>query len=253
MSDSVNETTRIINFFNYFLYSLIVVFGVPGNLLVVWSLLLTRTEQVNRSYKILVINLAIIDIMIVLIASPFQITELSMGNFPFGHVMCSILWPLQTACSGAGVFNMVALNVHRFYLISYPTSSKSLGRLTLFAVALCWVIPALITALPYALTLEYNPSKQDCKETWSDYTSKMYTIYLLLVQYILPLIVIATLNLLTIRRLKRYVVYTKQFTACLFFFLNRTSQGQIGHLLLEMSKLTVCAGPATTTKYMQFT
>jgi hypothetical protein len=207
MGDEVNETTKIINIFNYFLYTLIVVFGVPGNALVVWSLLLTRKEHVNRSYKILVINLAINDIIMVLITSPFQIAELALSVFPFGRVMCSILWPLQTACYGAGVFNMVALNVHRFYLISYPTSNKSLGKITVFAVALCWIVPSLITALPYAMTLEYIPEKLNCEERWSEYTAGVFTVYLFSVQYILPLIVIATLNLLTIRRLKRYVVF----------------------------------------------
>lgn len=207
MTDELNDTTKIINIFNYFLYTLIVVFGVPGNIMVMWSLLLTRKEKVNRSYKILVINLAINDIIMVLVTSPFQITELILAEiFPFGRAMCSILWPLQTACYGAGVFNMVALNVHRYYVISYPTSSRSLGKVTGIAVALCWMIPSLITALPYALTLEYNSTTVYCGETWGDYTAGVYTMYLFSVQYILPLIVIATLNLLTIRRLKRYVV-----------------------------------------------
>ena len=206
-SETLNETTRIINIFNYFLYTLIVVLGVPGNVLVVWSLLYTRREQVNRSYKILVINLAITDIILILITCPFQIAELILPNyFPFGRVMCSILWPLQTACYGAGVFNMVALNVHRFYVISFPTSSRSLGKVTVLAVACCWLIPSLITALPYAITLRYIPEETNCRETWSKNASDAYTIYLFFVQYILPLIVIATLNLLTIRRLKRYVV-----------------------------------------------
>ena len=201
LGDEMNETIKIINIFNYFLYTLIVVLGVPGNVLVVWSLLSTRREQVNRSYKILVINLAINDIIMVLCTCPFQIAELTLVDYPFGRVMCSVLWPFQTACYGAGVFNMVALNVHRYYVISYPTSSRSLGKVTVIAVALCWIIPSLITALPYALFLEY--SHEGCKETWSSKTADFYTIYLFSVQYILPLIVIATLNLLTIRRLKR--------------------------------------------------
>ena len=206
MEDEMNETTKIINIFNYCLYTLIVVFGVPGNILVVWSLLLTRREQVNRCYKILVINLAINDVIIVLITSPFQITELLLPNeYPFGRVMCSVLWPLQTAFYGAGVFNMVALNVHRYYLISYPTSSKSLKKVTVAVVALCWIIPTLITALPYGITLKYANST--CTETWSDHAADVYTVYLFCVQYILPLIVIASLNLLTIRRLKKYVIF----------------------------------------------
>ena len=201
-SADMNETTEIINIFNYLLYTLIVVLGVPGNVLVVWSLLTTHREQVNRSYKILVVNLAINDIIMVLCTCPFQIVELMHDDqYPFGRVMCSILWPLQTACFGAGVFNMVALNVHRFYVISYPTSSRSLGKVTVLAVALCWIIPFLITALPYAIVLKY--SQGTCAETWSDGAINTYTVYLFSVQYVLPLFVIATLNLLTIRRLKR--------------------------------------------------
>jgi hypothetical protein len=203
MGDELNETTNIINIFNYCLYTLIVVLGVPGNILVVWSLLRTRREQVNRSYKILVINLAINDIIMVLITTPFQIAELVLQNYPFGRVMCSLLWPLQTACFGAGVFNMVALKVHRFYLISFPTSRRSLRKGTVIAVALCWIIPSLITALPYAVILRYGNAT--CNETWSTSTANFYTVYLFSVQYVLPLVVIATLNLLTIRRLKRCV------------------------------------------------
>lgn len=202
-----SETTKVINIFSYLLYTLILVLGVPGNILVVWSLLSIRKEKVNKSYKILVINLAISDIVMVLATCPFQIAEMILPAFPFGRVMCSILWPLQTASSGAGVYNMVSLNVHRYYVISYPTSSRALGRFTCFAVALCWMVPTLITALPYAMNLQYTAEESLCAETWSDHTANSYTVYLFSVQYILPLFVIATLNLLTIRRLKRYCVY----------------------------------------------
>ncbi|XP_028392922.1 neuropeptide Y receptor type 6-like isoform X1 [Dendronephthya gigantea] len=202
-----SETTKIINIFNYLLYTLILVLGVPGNILVVWSLLSVRKEKVNKSYKILVINLAISDIVVVLATCPFQIAELILLTFPFGRAMCSILWPLQTASYGAGVYNMVSLNVHRYYVISYPTSSRALGRITCFAVALCWMVPTLITALPYAINLQYTPEESLCEETWGDHTAHSYTIYLFSVQYILPLFVIATLNLLTIRRLKRRYMF----------------------------------------------
>lgn len=199
------ESEKIVNMLSYVLYSLVVLLGVPGNVLVVWSLMSVRREQVNKSYKILVINLAVNDIIVVLLNAPFTITELYIGYFPFGSVMCVILWPLQTACVMAGVFNMVALNIHRYYVISYSGSARSLGKLTVVAVVLCWLVPILISAVPYAvhLKLETVDGLVSCAETLSDLSADVFTIYLFVVQYVLPLTVIATLNTLTIKRLKR--------------------------------------------------
>lgn len=205
--DSSELDPKIINVFNYVLYSLVLVIGVPGNVLVVWSLMSIRREQVNRSYKLLVINLAVNDIMLVLL-TVFTIAELANGDFPFGAVMCVILYPLQTACFGVGVFNMVALNVHRYYVISYSSSSRSLEKMTAVVVVLSWLLPTVITALPYAvhLKLKIYDNRTRCGETWSESSTKAYTLYLFAVQYILPLLIIATLNTLTIRRLKRLVI-----------------------------------------------
>lgn len=229
-SSAISETIRIINVLNFTLYTMIVVFGVPGNVLVVWSLFSIHREKVNRSFKILVINLAINDIVIVLTAVFTLIELLSYPRFPFGPVMCSVVWPIQTACFGASVFNMVALNAHRYYLISFPTSRASLRRMTVVAVALCWIVPSLITALPYALTLEYKSN--DCLEGWSDHIGGIFTVYLFGIQYVLPLIVIATLNLLTIRRLQRQVqaiVFSVFFLPELFYL----------HKLLYFSRNTL--------------
>ena len=196
-----SEIINVINVFNYLLYSLVLILGVPGNILVVWSLMSIRKEKVNKSYKILVINLAVNDILVALISAPFTITELAVGSFPFGAVMCVLLYPIQTACFGAGVFNMVALNVHRYYVISYPTGCSYIEKITVLAVFLCWFVPTVFTAVPYAVHLELQETM--CGESWLDSSENAYTIYLFIVQYILPLIIIATLNALTIRSLKR--------------------------------------------------
>ena len=203
LTDSLNHQAEVIQAINYILYSLIIVIGVPGNVLLVWCLMSVHRDKVNKSYKMLVISLAINDILLLLFCL-FTIAEMATDSFPFGSAMCVILWPVQTAFYGAGVFNMVALNVHRYYVIAF-SADRSIDFITGIVVALCWLVPSLITALPLAFYLSFDiyDGVPYCSETWSEKSAHALTVYVFVIQYMLPLLIIATLNALTIKRLNK--------------------------------------------------
>lgn len=194
--------------FKLVMYILILVISVLANtfmLLVLWRKF-RRHRKTAKSFIVLMQNLALSSLVLVLASIPFDAVWQESDTWPFGPGGCKILWPLQTASLQAMVYTYVALAYHRFYGVS----KNLLGQMKfIYAVVTTFFIwiAGIITVIPYVLNLDYNYANHTCDRNWNSQSSRQgYTISLLLLDYLLPLIALLILYVMVWGRLQSYKI-----------------------------------------------
>lgn len=92
-------------------YVIIFIVGVVGNILV--CLVVCRQRKMKNVTNYFIFNLAVSDLFVLLICIPFDFGEIVTGNFPYGAVMCRLIYPLQTMAATASVGTLVAISLNR--------------------------------------------------------------------------------------------------------------------------------------------
>jgi len=75
------------------LYFAIIIVGLVGNSMIVVTLL---GRQARRVGEYLILNLAVTDFATCAISIPFDLAERLSGGFPFGSILCYMVYPFQT-------------------------------------------------------------------------------------------------------------------------------------------------------------
>ena len=93
-------------------YTIIFIVGVIGNILV--CLVVCRERKMKNVTNYFIFNLAISDLSVLLICIPFDVGEIITQTFPYGAVMCKLVYPLQTLATTASVGTLVAISLNRW-------------------------------------------------------------------------------------------------------------------------------------------
>ncbi|XP_046771839.1 neuropeptide Y receptor type 5 isoform X1 [Gallus gallus] len=185
-----------IQYFLIGLYTLISLAGFVGNLLVLTAL--TKRKQ-KTIINILIGNLAFSDILVVLFCSPFTLTSVLLDRWMFGTVMCHIMPFLQCTSVLVSTLMLISIAAVRYRMVKYPLSSNLTAKHGYFLIVIIWAVGcAICSPLPVfhkivdlhkTLNLEALENRLLCIESWpSDSYRIAFTISLLLMQYILPLV-----------------------------------------------------------------
>ena len=178
-------------------YIVIFTLSVTGNSLVILSVLLFDKMKVVPN--LFIANLAVCDLTTTVFSIPFDLVETHLGFFPYGRVMCKLLWPLATLSTTSAALTLLAISCDRYITINHPLK---LGlRITrnrcLKIIALVHLV-SFIAVLPYGIFLRYSEEPlASCGEQWPEGApfSKMYTILLFVLQYAVPLLVMSVIYL----------------------------------------------------------
>lgn len=101
------------------LYVIIFVTSVFANILVCMVILRRRKMKTVTNYFIL--NLAVADLTLTCICIPFDIPVQELNySWPYGPLMCKILYPLQTFLLFASVYTLTAVSLARQRAIVHP-------------------------------------------------------------------------------------------------------------------------------------
>jgi hypothetical protein len=156
------------------------------------------------SSHILILNLAICDLITPTISIPFDLAYEEMHYaWPFGAVVCKVLWPGQTFTTTSSALILTAICIDRYRALVYPFKVRWAGKfcLMLFTMYTC----SVAVVVPYMLVLHLKEGfKVDCWEKWPSPQKSFrqaYTIVLFLCQYALPLMIMITLYSATLRSL----------------------------------------------------
>ena len=195
--NATDETPSSVDFRvpRYCVFVLIFLFSVTGNTLVILTVVLLR--KMKTVPMIFTANLAACDLITTVSSITFDLPEYELGYWPYGGVLCKIIWPLATFSTNAAALTLVAISMDRYISIICPL--KMHCRITkgkcLKIIASIHIVSAL-AVVPYVVILKYNesPDGASCDENWPDGYSldKVYTVVLFVLQYGLPVIVMST-------------------------------------------------------------
>lgn len=180
------------------LYVTITIVGLVGNSMIILTLYGRQTRRVG---EYLILNLAITDFATCAISIPFDLTERLSGGFPFGSILCYIIYPLQTILMAVSVITLLSMSLERHRVVMTPLRPRVLPRTAKIVICVSWVVPCLVI-IPYALVLRLE-GKQ-CLEKWpEDWYVKVFTLTNFALFYVVPLTVIASSYIRAGRKIRK--------------------------------------------------
>ncbi|XP_043267268.1 RYamide receptor [Venturia canescens] len=181
----------------YFFYSIIFVIALLGNGLVCYVVF--SSPRMKTVTNFFIVNLAVGDILMAVFCVPTSfISTLILQYWPFGHELCPIVNYSQAVSVLVSAYTLVAISIDRYVAIMWPLKprmSKTQAKLLILAV---WSI-ALIVSSPIAVVSRLHQPNDHyrkcdqfiCKEDWPSTQQRYhYSIALLVLQYLVPLIVL---------------------------------------------------------------
>ena len=176
------------------------VIGLPGNLLVLVTIVLVRRLHLIR--YILLASLAVSDFLCLILTNSFRIASISQETWPYGQTLCYLnpfflrYFYLNT------VLHLIAVSYERYKAIvksplTYDGTITRYRALVVF-LALIWIVPIPFSIGPFLGwgKYVYNPEVYYCEQGWSvhDDSTARNIIFLVLLSFVLPFLVILFLN-----------------------------------------------------------
>nr|XP_058922510.1 neuropeptide Y receptor type 5 [Kogia breviceps] len=195
--DDYRSSVDDLQYFLIGLYTFVSLLGFMGNLLILMALMRKRSQKTTVNF--LIGHLAFSDILVVLFCSPFTLTSVLLDQWMFGRVMCHIMPFLQCVTVLVSTLILISIAIVRYHMIKHPVSNHLTANHGYFLIATVWTLGfAMCSPLPVFHSLvelqetfgsALLSSRYLCVESWpSDAYRIAFTISLLLVQYILPLV-----------------------------------------------------------------
>lgn len=179
------EVTNVEKNIKLALYIFTMIIGVSGNTLVL-VILARKARRVSND--LFIINLAAADLTLLVFSVPIMI--LYYGEYNSPGFVCSIVWPMMTVSNTVSIFTLTLMAMCRCHVILHSFRPDVRQRSIYRAIAVTWLC-ALIVLLPLMIVATSNPSG-GCREEWNSVMDgKIYTIVLVILQYALPLTLIA--------------------------------------------------------------
>ncbi|XP_066469034.1 neuromedin-U receptor 2 [Tiliqua scincoides] len=194
-------------------YALIFIVGVPGNLLVCLVILKHRNMRIPINYYLF--SLAVSDLLVLLFGMPFEVYEM-WSNYPFlfGLVGCYFKTALFETVCFASILSVTTVSAERYVAILHPFQAKmkSTRRRALRTIIALWLLSVLFS-LPntsiHGIVLQYFPNHTEVPGSATCTVVKPMWIYNWIIQltsllfYVLPVSVISVLYCLMGLKLKR--------------------------------------------------
>ncbi|XP_041642210.1 neuropeptide Y receptor type 2 [Cheilinus undulatus] len=193
-------------------YSMIILFGVIGNSLVIY--VVYKFKNLRTVTNFFIVNLAVADLLVNTLCLPFTLVQTLYGEWKFGQVLCYMLPCAQGIAVHVSTItlNVIALDRHRS--IVYHMETKMSKDMCALVIAITWAVSALL-ASPLAIFRDYgtidlssDKSIQICAEKWpgSSMNGSIYSIAALLIQYGLPLVVTSVAYIRIWSKLKTHMI-----------------------------------------------
>lgn len=202
----VNTTTECINNTNasiitiqntsvkcgfYILYLTIFTLGLIGNALVCH--VVCRNKAMQTVTNIFIMNLALSDILLCILAIPFTPLYSFMGRWIFGRLICHLVPYAQGASIYISTLTLTAIAIDRYFVIIYPLRPRMKLSTCIGIIVGIWIFSILLT-LPYGVYMELKDFQEYyvCEENWpNDDSRKIFGSITTIIQFILPFFIIA--------------------------------------------------------------
>ena len=177
-------------------YAFVILVGGCGNTLVCKAIFRQKKLKTNEYF---ILNLALTDLATSFISVPFDAVEKIYGYFPFGPVLCKVLYPFQTVLLGVSVLTLLFMSVERYGAIMTPFRRRIREKTACQLLVAAWIFSVLLV-LPYASIL--GVKEGHCVEHWRHTAhAKAFTLSVFVCLFDVPLLVIMVAYALIVRKL----------------------------------------------------
>ncbi|VDP69616.1 unnamed protein product [Echinostoma caproni] len=169
-----------VKFLILFMYSLIAFVGLAGNLLVVW--VVARTKSIQTITNLFIANLAVSDILMCLVATPFTPVSLYMQSWTLPEAVCKLLPITMGVSVYVSTLTSMAIALDRFFVIVHPFLPRMRIWLCFVIIGTIWIIAVLIS-MPLAVYHQKHHDSQSSRE--------VFTIVSFVLQFVVPCSIIS--------------------------------------------------------------
>ncbi|XP_069755600.1 neuropeptide Y receptor type 4-2-like [Narcine bancroftii] len=184
-------------------YCVVMVFGLLGNICLIC--VIAKQKGKANVTNMLIANLSFADIMICVFCIPFTIVYTLMDYWIFGDVLCKMVPFVQCLSVTVSILSLVMIALERHQLIINPTGWKPSVTQAYLSMLAIWLLACFIS-LPFVIFhvltdehLMHLPAsiaplvtEAICMESWPTWHHKLiYTTWLFVFQYCVPLVFIA--------------------------------------------------------------
>uniref|UniRef100_A0A672FKD7 G protein-coupled receptor 83 n=1 Tax=Salarias fasciatus TaxID=181472 RepID=A0A672FKD7_SALFA len=192
-------------------YSFIIVISLFGNTLVCH--VVVKNKRTQSATSLFILNLAVADIFITVLNTPFTLVRFVYSTWVFGRMMCHISRFVQYCSLHVSTLTLTAIALDRRQVILYPLRPRMSPAQGGVWVAVIWIM-ATCFSLPHAiyqklLTFTYSKEKERslCVPDFPE-PSDVYWQYIdlltFILLYVLPLLIITASYTTVARRLWRH-------------------------------------------------
>lgn len=172
----------------------IILGSIAGNLFV--CLVFYKRPSLLTISNRFILNLTFCNILNTFFVMPFVFVTTVTGEWIFKEVWCQSTGFLMNLIFAASTLTLVVISIDRYCAVISPLHYSmriTIQRATLMIIGV-WVL-AIVSALPPLVGwnhFEYQPEKYSCTVLWRspNYTDRTYTLFLSLICFVMPLLVI---------------------------------------------------------------
>ncbi|XP_061089967.1 neuropeptide Y receptor Y7 [Conger conger] len=178
-------------------YSLIILLGLVGNSLVIYMIVCYRNMRTVTNYFIA--NLALADLMVDSLCLPFTLVYTLLDEWKFGAVLCHLVPFAQALSVHVSILTLTVIALERHRCIVFHLGRRLSQRACFAIISVTWAAGAVLAG-PLAIFREYRYVEIPaidlhiavCSEKWPHASDGViYSLSMLLLQYVLPLGVIS--------------------------------------------------------------
>lgn len=140
------------------LYSVTIAVSSYSNALVLWIVSTTKSLQNVNNFHIA--NLAVSDIMLALLCTPFQFWAALVQQWVLPEFMCKLCPFIQDMCVNVNIFNLILIAQDRYQAVMTPLHTNQSKKRTMHSIFLIWII-AMVLALPNTVLFQFKYIKDN--------------------------------------------------------------------------------------------
>ncbi|XP_060575607.1 neuromedin-K receptor-like, partial [Ruditapes philippinarum] len=177
------------------LYGSISVIAIIGNGLVI--VVIARDKRMQTVTNIFIANLAFADVILGMFTIPFQFHPALHQRWDFPEFLCKLAPSVKVLSVSVSVITLTVISVDRYVAVMYPLKAGFSKSSAIVCLLIIWGL-GLGSCFPegYYYYVHYMINAElkfvlTCDASWpTENFGKYYHLYLLLVQYLFPLLVI---------------------------------------------------------------
>ncbi|KAK2149431.1 hypothetical protein LSH36_453g02056 [Paralvinella palmiformis] len=189
------------------------IIGTFGNILIIGSMMSGSNRHVVGNFFI--VNLAICDMVVTLIINPMAIVGVIMGKLLYDgyYWSCKFLGSLCVVVCICSLLNIGAISINRYtFIVHNATYNKIYTKFsTIMMCILVWMLAYLVDMPAHLRWSDHGFDMKTNKCLWDRTLNWYYTMFLIVVGIIFPLVVIVFFYALIFRHIN---AAKKRLTAC---------------------------------------